>query len=171
MQSSNDNGSAGLPAGPFVIRRRFAPATNDNGQIDVLIPLSSSASRYQAGDSLCLTIAVRYPDPGNPFFGRFPDPLRAHQQGQSEHPPVAGRAVLSGNPRYLAQRCFLKIPQHCGKLALEFGFECECDGLSAPSHAAREGDNLSAEALLRRGRGGDGPVSHSVFGDQVAQLV
>ncbi len=45
---------------------------HDNEQIEVLIPLSSSATLFHAGDSLRLMIAGRYPQPRNPFFGHFP---------------------------------------------------------------------------------------------------
>lgn len=41
-------------------------------QMEVLIPLSSSATLFRAGDSLRLMIAGRYMQPRNPLFGHFP---------------------------------------------------------------------------------------------------
>jgi hypothetical protein len=44
----------------------------DNERMEVLIPLSSSATLFRAGDGLRLLVAGRYPQPRNPFFGHFP---------------------------------------------------------------------------------------------------
>ncbi len=60
-----------------------------NEQIDVLIPLSSSATLFRAGDSLRLMIAGRYLQPRNPLFGHFP----AHYE-----PSSRGTATILCNP-------------------------------------------------------------------------
>jgi putative CocE/NonD family hydrolase len=45
----------------------------DEGEVvEVLIPLTSSATLFRAGESLRLFVAGRFPEPGNPFFGHFP---------------------------------------------------------------------------------------------------
>lgn len=58
----------------------------DNETVEVLIPLSSSATLFRAGDSLRLLIAGRYLEPRNPLFGHFP----AHYE-----PSRKGRATIS----------------------------------------------------------------------------
>ncbi|HVX06862.1 CocE/NonD family hydrolase [Humibacter sp.] len=51
--------------------RKLEPV--DPGQVvEVLIPLTSSATLFRAGESLRLFVAGRFPEPGNPFFGHFP---------------------------------------------------------------------------------------------------
>ncbi len=56
---------------------------NDNEQIEVLIPLSSSATLFHAGDSLRLIIAGRYPEPRNPLFGHFPTYYEPSTKGKA----------------------------------------------------------------------------------------
>jgi uncharacterized protein len=55
----------------------------DNQQIEVLIPLSSSATLFHAGDSLRLMIAGRYLQPRNPFFGHFPTHYQPSTKGKA----------------------------------------------------------------------------------------
>jgi hypothetical protein len=62
---------------------RTLQPTNDYEQIDVLIPLSSSATLFHAGDSLRLTIAGRYAQPRNPFFGHFPTHYEPSGKGKA----------------------------------------------------------------------------------------
>lgn len=70
----------------------------DDEEMDVQIPLSSSATLFRAGDSLRLLIAGRYLQPRNPLFGHFP----THYE-----PSGSGRATLS----WSADRAsFLEIP-------------------------------------------------------------
>ncbi len=56
---------------------------HDNEQIEVLIPLSSSATLFHAGDSLRLMIAGRYLQPRNPLFGHFPTHYNPSPKGQA----------------------------------------------------------------------------------------
>jgi uncharacterized protein len=61
----------------------------DNEQIEVVIPLSSSATLFRAGDSFRLIIAGRYLQPHNPLFGHFP----THYQ-----PSATGKATIYCSP-------------------------------------------------------------------------
>jgi predicted acyl esterase len=45
---------------------------HDNEEMDVVIPLSSSATLFHKGESIRLMIGGRYLQPRNPFFGHFP---------------------------------------------------------------------------------------------------
>lgn len=52
-------------------------------KVDVVIPLSSSATLFHAGDSLRLMIAGRYLRPGNPLFGHFPTHYERSAKGKA----------------------------------------------------------------------------------------
>jgi predicted acyl esterase len=54
---------------------------HDNEQVEVLIPLSSSATLFHAGDSLRLMVAGRYLQPRNPLFGHFPTHYQPSAKG------------------------------------------------------------------------------------------
>lgn len=68
---------------------RTLQPVRDNEPIEVLIPLSSSATLFHAGDSLRLLIAGRYPQPRNPLFGHFP----THYE-----PSARGKATIHWSP-------------------------------------------------------------------------
>lgn len=70
---------------------RTVQPLRDNEQIEVIIPLSSSATLFHAGEGLRLLVAGRYLQPRNPLFGHFP----THYQ-----PSGKGKATIlcSGNP-------------------------------------------------------------------------
>lgn len=65
---------------------RTLQPVRDNEEVEVLIPLSSSATLFHAGDSLRLLVAGRYLRPRNPLFGHFP----THYQ-----PSTSGKATIS----------------------------------------------------------------------------
>jgi predicted acyl esterase len=73
---------------------------HDNEQIEVIIPLSSSATLFHAGDSLRLLIAGRYPQPRNPLFGHFPTHYQPSTKGRAtirwtrEHPSILEIPVI-----------------------------------------------------------------------------
>jgi predicted acyl esterase len=78
----------------------------DRENVEVLIPLSSSATLFRAGDSLRLLIAGRYLQPRNPFFGHFPTHYEPSGRGKAtitwtpDHPssleiPVISRGIHS----------------------------------------------------------------------------
>ena len=71
---------------------------HDNEEVEVLIPLSASATLFRAGDSLRLIIAGRYLQPRNPLFGHFP----THYE-----PSASGKATLIWGPDRLST---LEIP-------------------------------------------------------------
>jgi predicted acyl esterase len=54
-----------------------------NEQLEVLIPLSSSATLFRAGDSLRLMVAGRYLQPRNPLFGHFPTHYEPSSRGKA----------------------------------------------------------------------------------------
>ena len=54
-----------------------------NEEVDVVIPLSSSATLFHAGDILRLIIAGRYPQPRNPLFGHFPTHYESSSSGKA----------------------------------------------------------------------------------------
>ncbi|MFF7252364.1 CocE/NonD family hydrolase [Streptomyces microflavus] len=85
------------PHQPVHTFRTFQPV-RDGEEVDVLIPLSSSATCFRAGDTLRLMVAGRYPQPRNPFFGHFP----THYL-----PTTTGRAVITWSP---GQPSALEIP-------------------------------------------------------------
>ncbi|WP_434084896.1 CocE/NonD family hydrolase [Mycolicibacter heraklionensis] len=62
---------------------------HDDEVMEVLIPLSSSATLFHAGDTLRLMIAGRYLEPRSPFFGHFP----THYE-----PSGSGKATISWAP-------------------------------------------------------------------------
>ncbi|MFV0434435.1 MAG: CocE/NonD family hydrolase [Leucobacter sp.] len=67
----------------------------DGEPVEVLIPLSPSATLFRAGETLRLMIAGRYLEPRNPLFGHFP----THYV-----PSRSGRAIISWgaeSPSYL----------------------------------------------------------------------
>lgn len=70
----------------------------DNEMVEALIPLSSSATLFHAGDSLRLLIAGRYLQPRNPFYGHFP----THYE-----PSAHGKATISWTPGHPSS---LEIP-------------------------------------------------------------
>jgi len=55
----------------------------DGENVEVLIPLSSSATLFHAGDSLRLMIAGRYLQPRNPLFGHFPTYYEPSKTGKA----------------------------------------------------------------------------------------
>jgi predicted acyl esterase len=61
----------------------------DAEEMEIVIPLSSSATRFYAGESLRLMIAGRYLQPRNPLFGHFP----THYV-----PSSRGKATISFSP-------------------------------------------------------------------------
>jgi uncharacterized protein len=77
---------------------RTLQPTRDNEEIDVVIPLSPSATLFRAGESLRLMIAGRYLQPRNPFFGQFPTHYR---------PSAAGKATIAWSPE---RPSWLEIP-------------------------------------------------------------
>lgn len=72
----------------------------DNEHIEVIIPLSSSATLFHPGDSLRLLIAGRYPQPRNPLFGHFPTHYQPSTKGKAtirwthEHPSTLEIPVI-----------------------------------------------------------------------------
>src|SRR6201996_2021606 len=77
---------------------RTLQPVRDNQQVEVLIPLSSSATLFRAGDPPRLLIAGRSLHPRNPLFGHFP----THYQ-----PSTGGKATISWSP---GQPSSLEIP-------------------------------------------------------------
>ncbi|MBY8886347.1 CocE/NonD family hydrolase [Streptomyces sp. PTM05] len=68
---------------------RTLQPVRDGEEVDVLIPLSPSATLFHAGDTLRLVVAGRYPRPRNPFFGHFP----THYA-----PSASGKATIIWSP-------------------------------------------------------------------------
>jgi uncharacterized protein len=68
--------------------RTLQPVGN-NEEVDVVVPLSSSATLFRAGDSLRIIVAGRYPQPRNPMFGHFP----THYE-----PSGSGKATIGWGP-------------------------------------------------------------------------
>jgi uncharacterized protein len=62
---------------------RTVQPLHDNEQIEIVIPLSSSATLFHAGDSLRLMIAGRYLQPRNPLFGHFPTHYEPSAKGKA----------------------------------------------------------------------------------------
>lgn len=62
---------------------RTLEPVRDHESVEVLIPLSSSATLFRAGDSLRLLIAGRYLQPRNPFFGHFPTHYESSTRGSA----------------------------------------------------------------------------------------
>ena len=63
----------------------------DHEEVEVLIPLSSSATLFRAGDSLRLMVAGRYLQPRNPFFGHFPTHYEPSRRGKATITWAPGR--------------------------------------------------------------------------------
>jgi predicted acyl esterase len=55
----------------------------DGKELDVVIPLTASATLFRAGESLRLLVAGRYLEPRNPFFGHFPVHYRPSTGGEA----------------------------------------------------------------------------------------
>nr|WP_051088112.1 CocE/NonD family hydrolase [Mycobacterium sp. 155] len=72
----------GRPHQPEHTFRTLQPV-RDNEQIDVVIPLSNSATLFHAGESLRLIVAGRYLEPRNPLFGHFPTHYEPSAQGKA----------------------------------------------------------------------------------------
>jgi uncharacterized protein len=68
---------------------RTLQPVGDGENVEVVIPLSSSATLFRAGDHLRLLIAGRYLQPRNPLFGHFP----THYQ-----PSTSGKATITWTP-------------------------------------------------------------------------
>jgi uncharacterized protein len=68
---------------------RARQPVRDNEKVEILIPLSSSATIFHAGDTLRLLVAGRYQHPRNPFYGHFP----THYQ-----PSTRGKAIVFWGP-------------------------------------------------------------------------
>ncbi len=62
---------------------RTLQTVQDNEQLEVLIPLSSSATLFHPGDSLRLMVAGRYLEPRNPLFGHFPTHYEPSSKGKA----------------------------------------------------------------------------------------
>lgn len=62
---------------------RTLQPVRDGEQMDVVIPLSSSATLFRAGESLRLMIAGRYLQPRNPLFGHFPTHYEPSGRGKA----------------------------------------------------------------------------------------
>lgn len=77
-----------MPHQPEHTFRTLQPV-RDGEEVEVLIPLSSSATLFHAGDSLRLMIGGRYLRPRNPLFGHFP----THYE-----PSTSGKATISWAP-------------------------------------------------------------------------
>ncbi|MEU6170504.1 CocE/NonD family hydrolase [Streptantibioticus parmotrematis] len=77
---------------------RTLQPVRDGEEVDVLIPLSPSATLFHAGDRLRLVVAGRYPRPRNPFFGHFPTHYR---------PSASGKATILWSPGHTSA---LEIP-------------------------------------------------------------
>jgi predicted acyl esterase len=72
----------------------------DGEEVEVLIPLSSSATLFLAGEELRLMIAGRYLQPRNPLFGHFPTHYQPSTGGEatitwsSDHPSTLEIPVI-----------------------------------------------------------------------------
>jgi hypothetical protein len=77
---------------------RTLQPVRDHETVELLIPLSSAATLFRAGDSLRLLIAGRYLEPRNPFFGHFP----THYE-----PSTRGKATITWTPGHPSS---LEIP-------------------------------------------------------------
>ena len=82
------DGERSTPHQPEHTFRTVQPL-QDGEPVEVLIPLSASATLFRAGDSLRLTIGGRYLQPFNPLFGQFP----RHYQNSGR-----GRASILWSP-------------------------------------------------------------------------
>ncbi len=71
-----------LPHQPEHTFRTLQPVP-DGKEIDVVIPLSHSATLFHTGESLRLLVAGRYLQPRNPLFGHFPTHYQPSTGGQA----------------------------------------------------------------------------------------
>jgi putative CocE/NonD family hydrolase len=62
---------------------RTLQQVHDNEPMELVIPLSSSATLFHAGESLRLMIAGRYLQPRNPLFGHFPTHYEPSGKGKA----------------------------------------------------------------------------------------
>jgi uncharacterized protein len=62
---------------------RTLQPVRDNEKIEVVIPLTCSATLFRAGDSIRLMVAGRYLQPRNPFFGHFPTHYEPSSRGKA----------------------------------------------------------------------------------------
>ena len=82
---------------------RTLQPVHEGEQIDVVMPLSSSATVFRAGDSLRLMIAGRYLQPRNPLFGHFPTHYQPSRSGKAtihwtpDQPSTLEIPVIPGN--------------------------------------------------------------------------
>jgi predicted acyl esterase len=79
-----------MPHQPEHTFRTLQPI-RDGEEVEVLIPLSSSATLFHTGESLRLMVAGRYLQPRNPLFGHFP----THYQ-----PSTSGKATITWTPEH-----------------------------------------------------------------------
>ncbi|MGC4933235.1 CocE/NonD family hydrolase [Gordonia sp. DT30] len=91
-----------MPHQPEHTFRTLQPV-RDGEELEVLIPLSSSATLFHAGESLRLMVAGRYLQPRNPLFGHFP----THYV-----PNKSGRATISWRPERPSTLEIPVIPAH-----------------------------------------------------------
>jgi hypothetical protein len=84
---------------------RYLQPVRDHENVEVLIPLSSSATLFRAGDSLRLLIAGRYLQPRNPFFGHFPTHYEPSTRGKAtitwtrNHPSILEIPIIPRDAR------------------------------------------------------------------------
>ena len=81
---------------------RTLQPVHDNEKIEVLIPLTSSATLFHAGESIRLMVAGRYLQPRNPLFGHFP----THYE-----PSSGGKATITWGPDHPSTLEIPVIPQ------------------------------------------------------------
>jgi uncharacterized protein len=62
---------------------RTLQPVRDNEMVEVVIPLTSSATLFRASDRLRLMVAGRYLQPRNPFFGHFPTHYEPSSRGKA----------------------------------------------------------------------------------------
>ena len=79
---------------------RTLQPVRDNEKVEVLIPLSSSATLFRAGDSLRLHDRRPIPATPQPLLRPLPHPLRTQHPGKSHHHLDARPPVQPRNPRH-----------------------------------------------------------------------
>jgi predicted acyl esterase len=82
---------------------RTLQPVHDGEELDVVIPLSSSATLFRAGESIRLMIAGRYLQPRNPLFGHFPTYYQ---------PTTSGKATITWSPERPSTLEIPVIPIH-----------------------------------------------------------
>lgn len=75
------DGERSVPHQPELTFRTLQPV-HDDEQMEVVIPLSSSATLFRAGESPRLMVAGRYLEPRNPLFGHFPTHYQPSSRGK-----------------------------------------------------------------------------------------